>query len=451
MDGKDIDLSQASAEIRARVGNNGNWTNQASGATVPGAIGQAINLDGINDFVDIVPGAADITTGTLTLSAWIYATSTAGANGQRIIALPYNESGGVENYTLMVQSNTIALWINSLPTPTNDSVTAAFTTPNSWHHIVGTYNKPVMTIYIDGVQKAQKNHSVGGNLPTHGSGNLQIGRFGPTWGQYFGGAIDDVRIYNRVLSQAEITRLYQQGAGTKQATTLDTNPNLKNGLVGWWTFDGPNMDWGSTTAEVKDKRAQGNNGDATGGLDASSAVPGVIGQALQIPGSSQEIDVAPNASINLNTILSIAFWVRWHAFRALPSWGGFLLKLNATVSGWDVQNIASTKDLYVRVDTSAGADQSACRTQPISNAPDRQWHHVVIILSGTLSGTGTCTGYEDGVLISSGDLFNMGNGFDAPGSNLIIAPTQYTTMDDVRIYNRALSATEITRLYGQGK
>jgi len=52
--------------------------------------------------------------------------------------------------------------------------------------------------------------------------------------------MDDVRIYNRALSTDEITKLYNQGAATKQASTK-TPVDLQTGLTGHWTFDGPDM------------------------------------------------------------------------------------------------------------------------------------------------------------------------------------------------------------------
>ena len=50
---------------------------------------------------------------------------------------------------------------------------------------------------------------------------------------------------------------------TQINVTITTNPDLERGLVAHWTFDGKDMDLGSTTAEVLDRTGNGNTGDMT--------------------------------------------------------------------------------------------------------------------------------------------------------------------------------------------
>ena len=72
--------------------------------------------------------------------------------------------------------------------------------------------------------------------------------------------MDDVRIYNRALSTAEISQLYKQGGGkiSKAPTGITTGLNTR--LVGWWTFDGKDVN----ATQVLDK-AGTNNGTRTVG------------------------------------------------------------------------------------------------------------------------------------------------------------------------------------------
>ena len=72
----------------------------------------------------------------------------------------------------------------------------------------------------------------------------------------FGGAMDDVRLYNRAISADEIKRLYALGNTTHIAKTLDTQPALENGLLLHWSFDGKNI--GPT---VLDSSGNGHNGN----------------------------------------------------------------------------------------------------------------------------------------------------------------------------------------------
>ncbi len=86
------------------------------------------------------------------------------------------------------------------------------------------------------------------------TGTAYIGWDSPNTGEYFSGLIDDVRIYNRSLSAAEVADLYSQGATQTQASSanLDNETTLGNGLVGLWTFDGPD-----TTDKIYDRSGQG--------------------------------------------------------------------------------------------------------------------------------------------------------------------------------------------------
>jgi len=75
---------------------------------------------------------------------------------------------------------------------------------------------------------------------------------------WFNGTIDEVRIYDRALSQEEITRLYKMGGSKVEASQTS---KLTDGLVGSWSFDDPDI-YGTT---VVDRSGQGNNGTITNG------------------------------------------------------------------------------------------------------------------------------------------------------------------------------------------
>jgi concanavalin A-like lectin/glucanase superfamily protein len=71
---------------------------------------------------------------------------------------------------------------------------------NTWSHLAMTYNGSSMRLYVNGALVATRAQT--GNA-TVSTGVLRIGGNG-VWGEYFTGAIDEVRIYNRALSAAEI-------------------------------------------------------------------------------------------------------------------------------------------------------------------------------------------------------------------------------------------------------
>ncbi len=83
---------------------------------------------------------------------------------------------------------------------------------NEWHHFVGIFDDPDMTIYVDGQNKGTTPF-IGNILSSGGweNGGIRIGVTYLLDPWYFEGGIDDVRIYNRVLIETEILELYDEG------------------------------------------------------------------------------------------------------------------------------------------------------------------------------------------------------------------------------------------------
>ena len=76
---------------------------------------------------------------------------------------------------------------------------------NEWHHISATFSVQVLKLYVDGVLMASYTGTSAGpiktsTLPLFLGGN-------PLWGEFFAGVLDDVKIYNRALTQAEISTM----------------------------------------------------------------------------------------------------------------------------------------------------------------------------------------------------------------------------------------------------
>ena len=96
-------------------------------------------------------------------------------------------------------------------TPGNQSSTGSIL-PGVWQHVTVTYDKVKVTFYINGKQDTQLGMTGGLKSSTN---QISIGKDG-SYAQYpYNGLIDDVRIYNRALSAAEIAELYNAGAQGK--------------------------------------------------------------------------------------------------------------------------------------------------------------------------------------------------------------------------------------------
>jgi hypothetical protein len=144
------------------------------------------------------------------------------------------------------------------------------------------------TVYVDGVQTT--------TLPDSGwhhvtitdttgalASNTILGSDGTS---YLNGSLDDVRLYNRELSAAEVKRMYELGATTRVGVTLTSNDSLEEGLVTHYTFDSKDFDW-SAQRELIDRSGQGSDCNLDpSAVYGTSTVPGVIGQAYRFSSST---------------------------------------------------------------------------------------------------------------------------------------------------------------------
>jgi chitinase len=170
-----------------------------SGATwsTQGHAGNALSFDGTNDLVSIADAASlDVT--RLTLMAWVRPTT---LSGWRTAILKERGSDGLA-YALYAHDNAPrpSAYVNT-GGPDREVQGTAGLPLNTWSHLSMTYDGTTMRLYVNGVQVATR--AVTGNILTS-TQELRIGG-NLMWGEYFAGLIDDVRVYNRALSAAEIT------------------------------------------------------------------------------------------------------------------------------------------------------------------------------------------------------------------------------------------------------
>jgi hypothetical protein len=177
-------------------GNNNNGTRSGATWTTAGKYGGALSFDGVNDRINISDSnSLDLTT-AMTLEAWVRPET---VSGWRTVVL--KERTGHLNYALY--GSTSSGKPSGEITRSNGSreVTGTAALPlNTWTHLATTYDGANLRLFVNGNQVAI--FATTGNILTS-SGSLRIGG-NAVWGEYFGGLIDEVRIYNRALTAAEI-------------------------------------------------------------------------------------------------------------------------------------------------------------------------------------------------------------------------------------------------------
>ena len=163
--------------------------------TTSGKYGNALTFNGTSALVTINNAASLQLTGGMTLEAWVYPTTVSSAWRDVIYK-------GNDNYYLEgTSSNSSRPAAGAILGGVYGEVygTAALTA-NTWAHLAATYDGATMRLYVNGVQVASRAQT--GAIATS-TNPLQIGG-DSLYGQYFAGRIDEVRIYNRALSVAEI-------------------------------------------------------------------------------------------------------------------------------------------------------------------------------------------------------------------------------------------------------
>lgn len=180
-----------------RSGTNNNGTLSGATWTAAGKTGNALSFNGTNAMVTIADAASLRLTTGLTLEAWVQPTGS--LTNWRTILLKENGAGLA--YALYGNTNTNrpGLWLEGNAGEKFTTGTAQLAL-NVWSHVAATFDGTTLRMYVNGTQVGTL---VGASSINVSTSPLRIGGNAP-WGEYFQGTIDDVRIYNRALSAAEI-------------------------------------------------------------------------------------------------------------------------------------------------------------------------------------------------------------------------------------------------------
>jgi hypothetical protein len=173
-------------------------TGTITGATwvTTGKNGGGLSFNGTSNYVQVADSASlDLTTG-MTLEAWVNP-SALGTTWRTVL---FKAQGSNMVYSLYAnQDTTRPVGQVNIGGEKNAVGTAALAL-NTWSHIAVTYDGSALRLYVNGALAATT--AVSGTIPVS-SGVLRMGG-NAQWGEWFGGLLDDVRIYNRSLSAGEI-------------------------------------------------------------------------------------------------------------------------------------------------------------------------------------------------------------------------------------------------------
>ncbi len=240
--------------------------------------------------------------------------------------------------------------------------------------------------------------------------------------------LDDVRIYNRALSANEVAQLYTYESGPWV-------PPFTNGLVAYYPFDGNTRDY------------SGNSNDCTtaGGVAYETNRFGVPSQCLQLDGVDAYVTTTNMPA--LNNVFSYTGWIKvdgnapWE--QSFACYGVNDEPLTGANALWNF----TYDPLYSRWDFWDRNQWSYYIPANPSRDPTKNWAFVAIVY-----GNGFASTFVNGVLESSTPvtlpLPLINNRRLTFGASYPVYPQVFNgRIDDVRIYNRSLSGSEVQQLY----
>lgn len=271
------------------------------------------------------------------------------------------------------------------------------------------------------------------------------------------GIADNVAPY----SAAWNTVLAGDGSHVIGAQSQDINGNVSNVVTVTVGVNNappppPPSTIGLVLALFFDEAAGATANDSSGGgrngtISAATRVAGKVGGALSFNGTTSIVNVPDSAALDLTTAMTLEAWVNP---TQLSGWETVLLKGNGAGSGLlsyalyahdgaPLGGGVAAPAGYVRI----GGDQSLRGATQPPLVPLNTWTHLALTYDGTAAGGTVMRLYVNGTLAASrtqtGTIPN-GNGPLAIGGNAVFGNESFNGLiDEVRVYNRALTAADI--------
>ncbi|MEV4760053.1 LamG domain-containing protein [Micromonospora sp. NPDC049559] len=399
-------------------------------AFVPnGAAGGAVKLSKPADFVST--GAPVLRTDqSFSVATWAWLDQAPGATDA---ATAVAQDGAVNSAFFLEYRNDPAgaRWefllpsADAVPRPGDSAVRSAAGTARTgeWTHLTGVYDAPAqqIRIYVNGKLAGTAPRTAG----FHASGPLLLGRAkweGVTTNPWVG-SVDELRAYNRVVSEEEIRGLVSGD----------------NVTVGRWRLDGDAQDSSPRALHGTAINAP----DFTGG---QSSLPDPSDLALRLDGATTAVSI-PHA-VDVDRSFSVAAWARLDRLGGLPA---VVSEDGARVSSFKLRVKPDGRWGFVMFH--ADAEDDGTGRDEVTGAAVQlgQWTHLVGVYD---AGAGQLQLYVNGVLAGSvahRQTWNSTGAFQIGRAKWGGAPVEYFpgSIDDVAVYSRALFAAEIQAMAGR--
>ena len=419
---------------------NGLDATPAAGASSPNLsvskVGQGFTTNGVPQYATI-PDSSALRPQSFTIEGWANPTNSVGT--KVFFGKPFGNLSS-NSYALFQQNANIG---GAVCDNTTCLIITAPISNNVWHHIAFSFDDPggaatkTARLYLDGVLVASNTTAivpVFDTRPAIVGADINNGVFSEGWI----GGLDEVSLYNRALSADEIQSIANADLGGK----YKVQSTVPTGLIAWFAGDG----------NANDISGNGNNGTLSGG---ASYTVGKVGRGFQFDAStSGSVSVADAPSLNPTAQISIEGWVYPTLDFIFPNSMAIIAnkETNTTVQ-FEISRRNSnnncpsgggipTGNFAVYINGLSGLPDD-CGGWVNGNAqlPLNTWSHVAMTYDGAnlrtfVNGVNTRT-------VAATGAIPTGNGILRLGKRLMNTEAWVGQLDEIALYNRALSPSEI--------
>jgi hypothetical protein len=223
---------------------------------MPGEVGQAFSMDGTNGWVE-VPGSPSLkVSGPFTVEAWVNYRWTRSYSGDVIVAKGQDVEGPLDWAMSVSENSRLRPHVHAGSSWFYFDCNTVLST-NTWYHVAMVYNGSNLLGYVNG--------ALDGTQPLSGAVQMtdypfRIGAYAPVNGTsskaFFPGQIDEVSLYNRALTAAEVQAIYNADGAGKCAPSGGVAPTITSQPASLSVIQGSNATFSVTATGTAPLRYQ---------------------------------------------------------------------------------------------------------------------------------------------------------------------------------------------------